>query len=513
MPGAASFLEEVFRTRGDLSSQPALAALADVPPLSILRAAPQADAPDRASRFRRWRVVLLCVALPAAGIGGLVLRAGPVAPYADTWIATGIVRALPERPLASFGMGGVPKLGQLITSAPAALAHADATGTVLTIIGALALLLCLVAHIAYAWRDLGDDRRLEASIALALASTAPLLWRSTLEGSSIPWAWTLVLLALVMLRTSASLTVPSLVLAAAALFRPEAVGSAVAIALWCSFGGRRTVEPRIRPLALLGGVSVAAFVAGIVAVDLVWTSRLGASARSYDAYVSTYASATPPFAIGARLALSAILLSIGPATVIGGIIGLAATRLRRLPKQLETSHAPLVAGALGWLAVVLVHRLLGGGGFFDRFFFPLITLCAVGAARLVGLPRRPALSWALAGAVAFSTLVSWVGYGPQVGGAAARGDEARAGAELSALIPPDIALASDVAVRAVAVGTGVRPWGTTYVINDPSLDPCVLRAIVVREHVLPPETLSRATRCGTWRNAGTTRGVMVWLRE
>jgi hypothetical protein len=474
--------------------------------------------PDHGARRRRWQAISLGVALPTAFIGTVVLALGAVAPYADTWIAAGMVRALSERPLPSFGVGGVPKAGQLLVTAAAVLARADHTAQALTAIGALSLCLCLVAHLAYWWRDLADDRRVEASIALALVATAPLAWRTTLEGSSIPWAWALILLALTALRRRTGLAAPTLALAGAALFRPEAVGSAMAIAIWTAVLARREAAPARRALVLLGALPLLVFALGVVGVDLIWTSRIGASARSYDAFVRAYAEVTPPLLVGVRLAIAATLLGVGAATTIGGMIGLTVTRLRHPPRPIDRSHAPLVAAVLGWLAVVLVHRIVGGGGFFDRFFFPLVTMLAAGAARLVLLPRRPSLSYALACAFCVSTLVSWVAYGPQVAGTAARGEAARAGAEIAGLFPANAPVATDLAVRAVAVGSGARAWSTTHDVNDPALEPCALRAIVVREGVLPAKTIARAARCGAWRNASVApsqreRGIVVLVRE
>lgn len=474
--------------------------------------------PDGEVRRRRWQTIGIAALAPLLLIGAMVLEAGPVAPYADTWIAAGIVRALSDRPLESFGMGGVPKAGQLLISAPAALFGSTDTGAVLTLLGALALLVYLVAHVAHWWRDLGGERRFESGTALALVVTAPLAWRTTLDGSSIAWGWTLVIIALTCLRRRTGLVAPALALASAALFRPEAAGSAIGIALYVACEARREGKSGARPLVLLGALPLLVFVLGVVAVDLIWTARIGSSAHSYEAFVGTYAELTPPLLIGVRLALAATLLGVGTATAIGGIIGLASNALRQPARSADENDSPLLAALLAWLAVVLVHRIVGGGGFFDRFFFPFITVFAVGAARLIFIPRRPSLSYALGGALVFSTLVSWTAYGPQVAGPAARGDATRAGAQIAALFPATVPVATDLAVRAVAVGAGLRPWRTTHVVNDPALNPCSLHAIIVRESVLPAETIARATRCGRWRNATITatqrkQGLVVLVRD
>ncbi|GAC1647465.1 MAG: hypothetical protein NVS4B3_01530 [Gemmatimonadaceae bacterium] len=448
-------------------------------------------------------------------------------PHIDTWAAIGVARTVASRPIAGFGAGTVPKLGQLFLVGPAALGGLAWAKVWIALIGIAAVGTLVGAH-RFAMRSLrasGD----EIAWTMLLLVLSPLLWRASVDGGSTGWSWAAIITA-VALRGSRRDHRALTLLAAAAVLRPEAVGAAAGVAVvegWALLrqGGMRGMRAPWREVLFVVLVPVIAGVGAVLVVDLWWTGHAGAAAASHAAFIREYARLEPPLRTQMLQHLGTILFGLGPLAIALALLGAP----RQAPVQSADSGASpgpgrnrpsivLAAAGIGWIAAVAGNSI-AGGPLFDRFLIPLSTAVAVPggiyAARRWGHGTSVGKAILLL-ALLFSASLSWGIYFPRFAGRGAAAAEllVERGARIVAGFSAEEIVGADQLVRAVAVGGGLHPWRTTFALSDPVFDPCTASALVLRQFGPALPGSARIARCrGGWLLAGQMpEGITVLLR-
>ncbi|GAC1318410.1 MAG: hypothetical protein NVSMB22_00130 [Chloroflexota bacterium] len=419
--------------------------------------------------------------------------------HVDTWAAVGTVRALADRPIAGFGVGTVPKLGQLLLLAPGALGGIGWTKIWVALVGIAgvgsfavsqrkAISVC-AGHSLGAWST-------------AFVVMSPLFWRGSVDGGVTGWSWSMVLFAVGSLVRGRQRTAVAL-LALASVIRPEAVGAAMGIAVVEGWTGVHCSAGRARWVSLwLVVPSLIVALTSIVIVDLAWTGRWGSSMEAHTAFIHGYAPFRPPIRVVLFQNAGTVLFGVGGAASILGVI--RAWHWTRNADLADTTSRHtgflLYAAILGWLLVVGLNVYVGGP-LFDRFLVPLVTAgtvpAGVAAAQIWTRAKIGSRS-VLVLLLIVSTMASWATY---FGRFAGKGPQRahqylEAAAYITATFPSTSTVGADQFIRAIAVGSGLRPWKTTWVLGDPAFNPCGASAIVSRTFQTPPPGVARLAQCG-----------------
>ncbi|MBS1870958.1 MAG: hypothetical protein JSS99_14995 [Actinobacteria bacterium] len=337
-------------------------------------------------RGEPWLAPALLVA-GALGLAGLSLLA-PSSPSYDpfAWLVWG--RELTHAG-QTFAVAGGPSWKPLpvLFTAPLSLTG-DAAPALWLLVVRAGLLLALAGAWALGARLAGRWAAALAVVALALVGGVVSL---ALRGASEPLLLACVLWAIE--RHLAGRRTQAFALAvAAALVRPEAFAFVLLYAAWCW----RAARPRER--VLLAG--------GLLLVPLLW---LGPPAALGDALSpSRYATAYPG-GTGDHPGLTALRRGLGLTSAAVWILAAAALVLRPRDRTVRV----LAAGAVAWLALVVVMTIGGYPGL-ARFMLPAAAvacvLAGVGAvelARRLVRWRRP-LGVALAAAALAALVAAWV---------------------------------------------------------------------------------------------------------
>jgi hypothetical protein len=303
-----------------------------------------------------WGLALVTI----AGTATILAALGWIGPDIDVWYGAGLVRAITERPLAPESLGHVPKLAHLAILVPAA-ALGETPERWLLFVGIASLLLLLWSHTRWASAVGFSAPRMVSALAVA-----PLLWRATLDGGSVAWGWSCVLIALAA-RASGRRNAPAW-LALGALFRPECIGVGVAL------GIRSRLEHQ-RGGWWLAGAPLVTGILGTMLVDLIWSGSFGASSIAHGVFESVglerirgrwgFVDTAHPW-----LQLSLTLLVTTAIAVI--------FRSRRAGDESRAGNSPLAdlaTAAIGF-SVISVANLVTGGSLFVRFLLPWISVMA-----------------------------------------------------------------------------------------------------------------------------------------
>ena len=438
----------------------------------------QDDHPAPSDERLDWTLARLTI----GGTTVALVVLGWIGPDIDVWYGAGLVRALSERPLAPESLGHVPKLAHLAVLAPAVALGARPEWWLLTV-GLLSLVLLLWCHARWAVAAGVAVPRL-----LLALSIAPLVWRATLDGGSVAWGWSCVLMALTALATGRR-GGPAW-LALGALFRPECIGAGLALGIL----GRRC---RYRRAWWFAAAPLAAGALGTGLVDLAWSGTLGASVIAHGVFESVgleqirgrwgFADTGHPW-----LYLSLPL-----------VIGAAFAVVRRAVSGLPI-RAP--AGGLVWLAtaafgfsVVTIVNVLSGGTLFVRFLLPWTSVMAVvlAATPWSGIAWRRAVVACAALGVAVQ---GWSGVASEFVGTYPTAASLQLARTLARATAPLLVVAMDAGARAVALGSGARPWQTTPWLLQSREIPCRSQVIIARDALLARMDLAQLQRCGPWRD-------------
>lgn len=449
--------------------------------------------------------VALVLAITAAALA----VAGWVGPDIDVWYGAGLARALAERPLTAESLGHVPKLGHVMLLAPAAIGSRPEIW--LSTVGASALVVLLVAHARWA-------RRVGLPVALVLVALAvvPLVWRGTLDGGSVAWGWSAVVLALVA-RTKGKSGQAAGWLAAGALFRPEVVGVGFALgALAIRQSATRAWRLVVAPLG--------ASLAGTLIVDLLWTGRLGASSIAHVIFESAAIerirgrwgfldSAHPwwhlslPLVVGAALVLAALLFERLPRpgqkrTTVADPNAPSTSAQANSPERWAVASGiglgDLLAAAAGFSLVTLAN-VATGGTLFVRFALPWASVVAALVA-LAPWPPRGARRLLAHGAIIASGLVAWRVVAREFVGTWPTIDALLVARDVSRRTAGELLVGMDAGARAVSLGSGARPWRTTPWLLESPETPCRAQALIARGALLRQLGDSALARCGPWQD-------------
>jgi len=433
--------------------------------------------PNSSSQGRSYEVVLALVAI--LGTGAMLLLQGWIGPDIDVWYGAGLVRALSERPLSPESLGHVPKLAHLVLLAPAALGATPERW--MALVGIAALFATFRSH----WRWAAVAGLSPGRLALALA-VAPLLWRGTLDGGSVAWGWSCVMMALASRAAGAGGSVAWLSLGT--LFRPECVGVAIALGLrdrvfdGSGDGWRTAIVPLV-----VGTL-------GTLTTDLLWSGAVGASSVAHGIFESLrleqvrgrfgFADSGHP------------LLQLSIPLLVAGALGLARSRpLSR--SSAGTSTRDLLTAALGFSAVSLVN-LFTGGTMFVRFLFPWVSVLAVFGVSII--PEKIWQRGAVLLATAITATIGWQVVAPEFVGTYPTADALLVARRVARATSPQLIVAMDAGARAVALGSGARPWKTTpWLLQSPETS-CRSQVIVARAALIVRMDTIALNRCGPWQD-------------
>lgn len=429
------------------------------------------------------RVDLIAVVLWVIGTTAWLHQRGWVGPDIDPWYGVGLVRSLTERPLSAESLGHVPKLAHLLLLAPAA-ALGDTPERWLAAVGIAALVVLLWCHIRWARAASIQPARLVLLIVLS-----PLLWRASLDGGSVAWGWSCMLLALAT-STGGRRATPAW-LALGALFRPECVGVGIALGIRRCLSGQAGALPVVI-VPLIAGV------AGTTLVDLIWSGRFGASSIAHAAFEAVslervrgawgLADTAHPW-----MHLSLPLLCLAALAVVRIVIKRNATG-----SASSAAVVDLTLAAAGFSLVTITNVALGGT-LFLRFLLPWVTVVAA----LIAAAPWPRLIWhrALAmGVVVLASIPSWTRVAPEWVGTYPTAESLLVARRVARATAPELVVAMDAGARAVALGSGVRPWKTTPWILQATDVPCTSHVVIVRGALLARLDGPALERCGPWQD-------------
>lgn len=409
----------------------------------------------------------------------LLARFGWIGPDIDVWYGAGLVRALGERPLLPESLGHVPKIGHLLLLVPAALFDGQPERWLL-IVGVGSLGAFLATHARWA-----ASARISGPRLVVVLAAMPIVWRATLDGGSVPWAWMCVLLSLRHLE--ARRPGAALWLGAGTLFRPEVLGVAVALAVLTWRHSRRQSIVQL----LLPGITA---IGGTLLVDLLWTGRAGGSSIAHAVFESASLEQIRGRWGFLDTAHPLLHLSIVVAVMAGGAV-LAQSRAPE--SRSPTRPLLLLTAAAAGFSAVTIANVAAGGTLFVRFLLPWTSVLA-GVVAATRWPRRQGratlaatvlvVASALMGLPAYREFVgTWPSASAML---VARGVAQRTDGRLI--------VAMDAGVRAVSLGSGVRPWKTSPWILQAPGTMCESQVLLARGAFLRRLDSAQLVRCGPW---------------
>jgi hypothetical protein len=426
-----------------------------------------------------WMLALLVIGATTV----VLVVLGWIGPDIDVWYGVGLVRAIVERPLAPESLGHVPKVAHLALLAPGATLGATPERWLL-IVGMASLVVLLWCHARWAQAVNVAVPRLILALAIA-----PLLWRATLDGGSVAWGWSCVLLALTA-HANGRRGAPAW-LALAALFRPECVGAGLALGML----GQRSGDRGAWRLAV---APLAAGALGTGTVDLIWSGAIGASSIAHGIFESVgleqvrgrwgFADTGHPW----------FHLSL-PLLILAAIAVLRRTaHVDVSAREKKGGLAGLATAAVGF-SIVTVINVVMGGTLFVRFLLPWISvMAALGA----GIPWA-VVRWRQAVALGAATMLAGLGWqrvAPEFVGTYPTAAALLVARRVARATAPELVVAMDAGARAVALGSGARPWKTTPWILQSAEIPCVSQVIIARDALLARMDRMQLERCGPWQD-------------